>query len=280
MAARFTLWFRLGVTLLGCALLVLSGPQARADQARLAELLRSEALFEILQHEAATYGETLAEDVMGQTADPSWLAQVAEIHAPNRLVPAFEAVLFRELPKQYVAPVEAFFEAPLGQRLITLELTAREALLDPALEEAAEAELDAAEMAGDPRLELIREIIEVSDTVEANVLGGLNANLVFYRAMVAGGAYPYDISEEEMVADVLAQEPEIRAEVSRWIESYLLLAYRPLTDAELQSWIAFARSESGQAFVRAQFAAFDHVFEQSSAALGAALALRLSGQDL
>lgn len=269
----------------GLALAVLSfglGASAlplRADPARILELLRIEPLFDLLQRESLIYGDDLATELLGGS-EPGWRAEVAALHAPTRLMPPFRTEFAARLPTELQPAIEQFLSSELGQKMIGLELSAREAMLDQSVEEAAIERAAAADLAHDPRLAEVRALIAASDLVDSNVLSGLNANLAFYRAMAAGGGFPYEMSESEMTAEVAGQEPDIRTDITAWVEGYLFMACAPLTDAELSEAIAFFDSEPGRALIAAEFAGFDQVYEQASSDLGAALARRLKGQDL
>src|SRR5690606_34371604 len=126
----------------------------------------------------------------------------------------------------------------------------------------------------------VLDFIAAADLLEPNIAGGLNANLAFYRALVRGGGFPYEVSEQDMLADVRAQEPEVRAEMESWLGAYLFMAYDALSDAELQAYRDFVASEAGRRVTAALFAGFDIVFQRVSEDLGAATARRLSGQEL
>lgn len=260
-------------------LLGLGAAPLRADPARILELLRIEPLFEILQRESVIYGDDLAAGML-EGVDPAWRAEVAALHAPARLLPPFRTEFAARLAPGVQPAIEAFLGSDLGQKMVGLELSAREAMLDPGVEEAAIERATEADYARDPRLAAVRKLIAASDLIEANVIGGMNANLAFYRAMAAGDGFPYEMSEADVLAEVAAQEPEIRADITAWVEGYLFLALAPLSDAELAEATRFFASAPGQALVGAQFAGFDRVYEQASAELGAALARRLSGEEL
>lgn len=254
----------------------------RADPARIASLLQSEKLFAILQQEGVHYGDDLADELLPDGGDPGWRAEVAAIHAPARLLPPYEQVLGAtlEAEKADQGAIEHWLGSDLGQRVVTQEIAARAAMLDPAVEDAAIARAEDADAAQDPKLAAVREIIELADLVEPNVAGGLNANLAFYRAMAEGGAFPYEVTEADMIADVAAQEDDIRADVTSWMEGYLLLAYQGFSLEDLHRCAEFSASAPGQALLRAQFQGFDHVYERSSAELGTALARRLNAAEL
>ncbi len=266
-----------------CAALVLGGlgaGPAQADPARISDLLQTGPIFEILQQEGVDYGADLSEEMLGQPADPAWRAEVAEIHAPDRLRPPYEAAFAAALEGADQRAIEDWLTSDLGHRVVTLEVSARRALLAPDVEEAALIAAERADAAGDARLKAVRAVIEAADLVEPNVIGGLNANLAFYRAMAAGQAFPYEVTETDMLAEVAAQEPDIRADVTGWLEGYLFMAYAPLSLDELHDCAEFSDSPAGRALMQAQFAAFDVIYETSSAALGAALARRMAGMEL
>jgi len=252
----------------------------RAEAAQLARLLQTDALFEILAREGAVYGEELAGELFEVGSDPAWRAQVAAINDPARLRPLFDAAFAAALQGAPTGPITAFLDGDLGHRVVTLEIEARRALLDPAVDDRARALFETALAGDDPRAAAVLEFITAADLLEPNVAGGLNANLAFYRALVAGGGFPYAVSEQDMLADVRAQEPEVRAEMQGWLGAYLFMAYGPLSDAELQAYRGFAASQAGRQLTLALFAGFDIVFQRVSWDLGAATAQRLSGQDL
>ena len=65
-----------------------------------------------------------------------------------------------------------------------------------------------------------------------------------------------------------------------WLLTFLGLAYQPLSDADLDAYIAFSETPAGQVLNRAQFAAFDALFAEVSHRLGVAAAGHLAGEDL
>lgn len=263
----------------GLALWAISAPVS-ADPQKIGQMLQLEALFGVLQQEGVTYGADLFEEIMATEADADWRAEVAAIHAPDRLLPEFERAFSSALTGADQQAILDWLASPLGQRVTTLELETRRDLLDPEATERATARLGVADVAGDPRLAAVRRVIAATDLVDENVVGGMNSDLALYRALSAGGAFPYELAEADMLGDIAGQEPAIRADVTSWIESYLFAAYQPLTVAEIDSLAVFGRSGPGQSLFRAEFEAFDKVFAATSGALGAALAQRMTEAEL
>jgi len=260
--------------------LLVAGPAAWADPARISQLLGSDRLFAILQQEGVQYGTDLAQEMTGRGDDPGWRAEVAAIHAPEKLLPDYQRILSAALASADQAAIEHWLAGEPGKRMVALEIAARREMLDPGIEEAAIAAAEAADAVGDPKLAAIRRLIDAADLVETNVAGGLNANLAFYRAMSEGGAFPYQLSEEEMLSEVAAQEEPIREDVTAWMEGYLFMAYASLSLEDLHACAEFSASAPGKALLQAQFSGFDAIYERTSSELGAALARRMTAAEL
>ncbi|CAM5436437.1 hypothetical protein FALB51S_02731 [Frigidibacter albus] len=171
--------------------------QAAAEAARLVEALQLPALMEIMQREGVAYGEDLRADLFPGQGGAEWTRSVEGIYAPDRLMPLFTQVFDAELEGADTAAMRAFFEAGPGARAVELEIAARRALLDPGVEEAADQQLEEMLAGQSPRLLAIEEFAEANELVEMNVLGGLNANLAFYRGMIDGGGLPQETSEAQ-----------------------------------------------------------------------------------
>jgi hypothetical protein len=248
----------------------------------LSETLMIQAMLDMLRAEGLDYGLTLQDELFPGASDDRWQGVVELIYDTARMRRQFDEVLARELGDDpaVLAEIDAFFAAPLGQTLLSLEIEARRALLDDAAEEAAEIAVEDMIADADPRLDLLRRFAEVNDLIEANVSGALNANLAFYRGMAAEGAFGGEMTEDQMLADVWGQEADIRAETEAWLFPFLNLAYQPVSDEDLESYIAFSESAAGRRMNAALFAAFDRIFVTISQDLGRAAARQIAGQDI
>ena len=65
-----------------------------------------------------------------------------------------------------------------------------------------------------------------------------------------------------------------------WVYPFLTLAYQPLSDDELQSYIDFSETPAGQRVNAAMFQAYDAVFDQISRDLGRSFGIALQGNDI
>lgn len=272
------------------ALLIATAPPALAqgglaqgaepERDALLEALQIDRVVAVMRAEGVAQSDELARDMFPGRDPAGWRESVERIYDEDamrrRLVEGMEGALDGE----DVGAMTAFFASPPGERIVELELSAREAMADEAVDEVARATwgLMAAE---DPdRHARIERFIAANDLVEENVEGALNANLAFVRGLSEGGAFPEPLPEDELLADVWSAEGRIRAETTEWLGGFLSMAYEPLSDADLDAYIAFSQTEEGQALNRALFEGFDAMFEGLSGELGRAAAAQMVGQDI
>ncbi len=264
------------------ALLVL--PFAAAAQAqeaavdRLMAALRIGRVIEVMREEGLAHGDELAAEMLPDGAGALWQRELEKIYDTEAMARTVREGFEDGLEGADIAPVLEFFAGPEGQRLVGLEISAREALMDPDVEEAARERFRQLEAQDDPRFRLVQEFVRANDLVEANVEGALNATYQFYIGLSDGGAM--DIGEQEILAQVWQTEAETRADTREWLYAFLLMAYQPVPDAVLQDYIALSRTPGGQAMNRALFNGFDDMYGDISYALGRAAAQAMQVQDL
>lgn len=256
-------------------------PVAREEA--VAKVLKLPEILAIMGEEGISYGKTLQEDLFPRSGGRNWQAAVAAIYSPEAMnkqfLPAF-AEQIATLSDTQIAEVMAFFGSERGRNIVALEVSARRLHLDDAHEEASRQRLDQMATARDPRLEELTAFIAANDLIESNVTGAMNANYAFYRGLVDGGAFPFEMSDAEILGDVWAQEEDIRIETEDWLYGYLATAYAPLSDEDMAAYIAFSRTPAGVALNQALFAAYDVLFTQISYDLGRAAARYLAGEEL
>lgn len=262
-----------------------SGAQGEvsAPVAELLAAMKMRETLEIMRLEGLAYGETLEKDLLGGTGGEAWNRTIDKIYDIDGLADAFSTALSEEFAQnpEMVAPALAFFASEQGQRITTLEVEARRALLDEAVEEAAKVAAEKLEAEQAPLFDELRRFIAAGDLEERNVAGALTSSLAFYEGMARESRQQgRGMNPDDIKALVWGQEPEIRAETDAWLMSYLSLAYSPLPPGELAAYTAFWESPEGQSLNAALFAAFDQVFPQISRELGRAAALQLGGDDI
>jgi hypothetical protein len=261
-----------------------SAQQATSVQSpQLAALFEAIGMYDILEvmsAEGIDYADDLEMDMFPGQGGAAWAATVARIYSPDRMRSSFEGGFAGDLLDEVQGEeLIAFFTSEVGQRIIRAEVLARREFRRDGVEEAAnEVYLDRL-AANDPRIELLNEFSDANSLIDLNVAGALNSNFAFYRGLVDGGAFAMELPQDMMLAEVWNQEAEIREETILWVNSYQLMAYDALSDADLQAYIDLSETAAGRMFNAAVFAAFDEMFEAISYELGTVSALFISGEE-
>ncbi|WP_435258133.1 hypothetical protein ACSBLW_18855 [Thioclava sp. FR2] len=250
--------------------------------AALSDVMQMEDIIAVMRDEGLKYGATLEEEMFPGRGGDRWEATIASIYDGAAMRRGFDTGMSRELAGDAAAieQIAAFFGSDQGRNALQLEIAARRALLDPSAEDAAKVAWEDMLAEDHPRVAMLKRFAEANDLIESNVMGALNANLAFYKGMAATGAFPDEMTEEQMLSDVWSQEPEVRAETEDWLFPFLALAYQPMSDADLEAYTAFSETEAGQKINAALFSAFDDVFTDISFALGEAAARQMQGEDI
>jgi hypothetical protein len=273
---------RLSTALILCAMPLFAVAQTtKADDATAVfEAMGLPELMDVLRAEGIDYGAQIGADLFPDRVNADWSAMVDAIYDPEQMRADLLDTLAGQLAGDDVDSMLAFLNSDTGQRIVGLEVSARRAMLDDAVEEASKATAAVAMADETPRYQLVKNYVEVNDLVETNIVGALNSSYAFYMGMQAGGAFPQDMTQEDILLDVRSQEPQIRKNTTEWVYSFLMLAYQPLTDEELRAYIDFSATPAGQELNQALFAAFDGMFEGISRDLGHASSGFMTGQDL
>jgi Uncharacterized protein conserved in bacteria (DUF2059) len=250
--------------------------------AALGETLQIGPLIAVMREEGLVSGQKLAKDMLPDAGDRRWSAILDGIYDAQAMKAVFDARFAAELgdDPETVAAAAAFFGSERGQRILTLEIEARRAMLDDAVTEAAKVLAQDMFADDDPRITLLQDFAEAADLVDLNVTGGLNGNFAFMKGMADAGGPAAQLTEDEMLADVWGGERNVRAQTTEWLYSYFALAYQPLSDTELQDYADFWRTPAGKKTNAALFAAFNELFTGISGDLGRATARQLQGDDI
>jgi hypothetical protein len=257
-------------------------PAASVSIARLGEVMRLDDLFDVLREEGISYGAELEADMFPSGGGPGWARSISDIYDIPILRARFNQALRAGLAQdpETLAEITDFFTSDLGSRILTLEIEARRAFLDDAAEDAARVAADKRRASRDSRAQQIERFIASADLLEMNVAGALSGNLAFLNGMNETGVNGVRLPQEEVMEQVWGQEAQIRSDTESWLHAYLGLAYAPLTDQELDAYIAFWETPAGQRLNAVLFIAFDQVFGGVSHQLGQAAGQAMLGQDI
>lgn len=253
----------------------------RDDTLALLDAVGMEESFGIMVEAGRRDAGAMAETLFPARGGQGWTRLVERLYTPTVLRRTFVRAFPEDrLPAARARDILDFFTSETGQRVVAGELTAWRAITDPEVEARAITLFEERRAAGDPRIDLLTRLIASNDFVDLNVMAALNSNYAFLSAMSEGGAYERPIPQETILSRVWQQEPRIRAEATRWLYAFQLMAYADLSDAELEAYIAFSDSEAGRAYNSALFSGFDAVYTEMSTRLGTAAAQFMTGEPL
>jgi len=256
---------------------VTAASAASDEVERLASAMRIAEVMHILRDEGLDQSRELDEALLNGAGGALLQAQIEDMYDPVWMQSKVTSALEAELTKAQLVQASLFFESELGKTIISLENSARRAISDNAIEEMAqtayrEADRDTA------FFRLISEYIEVNDLIDHNVQSTLSADYHFFRGLADGRGIAKD--DSDMLAQLLAQTDETEERTTDWLFSFLLLAYGPLSEAQMRENIAFSRTDAGRALNEALFNGLDEMFDELSYQLGQAAARVLNASEL
>ncbi|HEX9858842.1 MAG TPA: hypothetical protein VGA75_10850, partial [Paracoccaceae bacterium] len=110
-----------------------------AEVAALSATMQIDAVMEVMRLEGLEYGSTLEAEMFPGRGGAEWRAVVGLIYDPAAMRRRFDAAFSAELAGDpaTIAVMQEFFASERGQRILSLEIEARRALMDDATEEAA-----------------------------------------------------------------------------------------------------------------------------------------------
>jgi len=207
------------ITALSAAIMLTVTPVFSASEAELDtlfEAIGTPELIGIMRVEGIEQSGEIRQSMFPERAN-GWAPIASSIYNTTRMENGFRAAFDETLADTNVTPLLAFFASDLGREIIALELSAREALLDEDVEEAAKESYAGLAERDPERQAALDGFVDANDLIEMNVAGALNASLAFYRGLADGGSF--NLTEDVILRDVWEQEPEIRAEscASPWI---------------------------------------------------------------
>ncbi len=278
----------IGVAVFGVILAASNPARATPEMVRsLGDVLQMDKTLTIMSREAVANAAEVAPDLFGGASPAKWTDAVATLFDPVTARAAFDAGLLPAMTSANQGDLQQaldYFNTPMGQRMLDLELSAREALLDPDVEAAAKQSW--ADLLADPmpasaqRAQLIRDIVAATDLIESNVSSAMNGNFAFFQGLAEAGGFAAQMTQDDMLAEVRGQEAELRADTADWLYPFLAMAYTPLSDDELRGYIAFSKSPAGQALNGVLFLAFDEMGAAQSRGMGLAAGRLMVGQDI
>ncbi|MEP6020175.1 MAG: DUF2059 domain-containing protein [Paracoccaceae bacterium] len=251
-----------------CACFIAVPAWASELSTRLMEVAQIERLLAQLSREAERSAVFVDDDFLDGNGGPVFHDTIKKLNDPARLTPRFEELLMEKLDDQQVEALLLFFESALGQKIVELELSAREVMFDDEVEQSVREQVA---QTGTP--DLVLRMIEEGDLIERNIVDAMSALRQFYLGQIDGGLPDFTKSDVE---SLLAESEEaMRIDTQIWLESFLTFAYSPLDEADLTTYVELWETQTGKAYDTALFYAFATLFEEIGFATGQLVA-RLS----
>lgn len=252
---------------------------ALADESidRIALALRLEEVVEILRQEGLRHGRELDEQILGGNGGVFFEDTVRRIYSPDFMSESLRIALRDGMSESQREQAAVFFEGEPGQTIIALENSARRAIAEQEVLEMAKSQHENEDRTSSFYL-LVDEYIRVNDLVQQNFEGAMVADFLFFQGMLEGRGEKGDV--EAMISSMLANEDERRKETEEWLFSFLLMAYRPLSETEMRENIAFSRTDAGRALNEALFDGFDKMYVRMHYELGHAVGAAMIASDL
>ncbi len=251
---------------------------SEAEIDALHDALATDELMQILSEEGVAQSEELRSSMFPGRGGIGWTTIVRKIYETDHLRQTFRSAFDDALEDADIEQILEFYGSDTGARIARVEIEARRAIMSEDVEQAARAAYDTIRDTGSSRERLLLEFAEANQLIDRNVTGALNANLAFYRGLGSGDGF--EMTENQMLADVWSREGDIREDTEGWVFGYMTFAYDTLSDEQIQSYIDVSTTEAGRAMNRALFAGFDAVFLNVSFELGRAASRFSVGEEL
>ncbi|MEL6884272.1 MAG: hypothetical protein AAFP87_07160 [Pseudomonadota bacterium] len=254
--------------LYACVLMIAATLPLRADTAasRLVDAMGIPALIVSFTQDGMASARDLDASFLGGQGGDVFFETVRRLHDPARMEAELRAAMTAALDPAAARQALVFFESDQGTRIIELEVEARRAMVDDALEEAAKA---AADNAGDAVLRLL----SVRDLVDGNTDIAVAAQAAFFDGL----AFASGTSDRP---DIESRRGVIAEETRQWLTGYYMLVASALPEDDFDTYIAFWETEVGQAVDDAMYAAFETSYVSLSYGLGQAVGRLMPQNDL
>ncbi|CAN0586651.1 unnamed protein product, partial [Ectocarpus sp. 12 AP-2014] len=164
----------------------------------LATALRLDDLAMQMQDEGVEDARALMPSNPGTQA----LDDIARLFDPDVIVDELRQTLASRMTDAQLSEAAAYFDSAAGARLVELELVARDAMTDPAIEEIARANWQARADEDSETVRLVTRFAQVNDLIDRNVASTMTARYQFLRGRVDGAGDR--VADADILSDVSA----------------------------------------------------------------------------
>jgi len=111
-----------------------------------------------------------------------------------------------------------------------------------------------------------------------NMTGAFSAQYAFLSELAE--LEEMRLTHDDILALLLESEGEMRQEILDWLMGFSYMAYKPLNDDDLTTYLGFLRSSDGKVLNAALFDIFNELSVQTSSALARAIVSFRKARDL
>lgn len=237
-----------------------------ADPDQLVDAMGLPALIEAFATDGVRVGQTIDDGFLNGQGGQVWTSTVAQLYDPTRIEAEMRGVMAATLDAEVAAQALLFFASDIGAKVVSVEIEARRAFLNPALE-------DAAKAAPAAQADAVTALLETRDLIERNAETTVRAQLAFYDGLIA-------TSGQGDAPDADAARARVLGDTEAWLRGYYALIHSALTADEIAIYRAFWDTEVGRAVDDALFAAFGDSYTTLSFGLGQAAGRLLPQSEL
>jgi hypothetical protein len=254
---------------------------AQSQQIAVAELMRATALDVVFTQFAATIAASARTEEISSDEIflKHWEATATTVFDADALHRRLALALEGKFSSDEQAVLGEFFHSGFGERMTVLERDA--ALLEPTAQTAAIAEgqelMDAASVIRETQIDALMEL--VSAEISAAMVGQS------VRALLLGLSVSHQQGDiavpwQEIDTQVEAMMPGLLADVGRTQRAMMAYAYRDLSDADLDQYIAFLRTPAAQKFYAVAAYAVGRIVADGMSNFGEAFAARMKSVNV
>lgn len=243
--------------LIAACLLAVTTLSAQADTEadRLVDAMGIPALIAAFSQDGLASARDLNAGFLNGQGGDVFAETVRRLYDPARLEPELRAGMIAAIDPNDARQALMFFASAQGQRIIALEVQARQAMVEDRLEEAAKA----ASAQADPE---VVELLSMRDLVDRNTDVSIASQTAFFEGLATAAG------QSDMAPDIEGQRGQMAEESRAWLTGYYMLVASALEENDLDTYIAFWETDVGRAVDDALYEAFEDSYVDLSFALG------------
>lgn len=230
---------------------------------RLYHALKLDEIAEILHKEGIEDGLKAGKAYLGQKYNKeAFGASIANIYSIEKIENGLKAELSELLPSIAAEHALDFYDSDLGRRIAALEASARKAISDSAIESMAISAAKSARKDDPQRFKTLQKGMEVLSLIDLNMSGAFSAQFAFLTKLSQSDNFA--LSHSDILTLLIERESEMRAEILDWLMGFSYMAYKPLTDQELDIYFDFLSSSYGKVLNKSLFDVFNEFSVRTS----------------